>query len=57
MSERPVKWIVDPEHPEGHAVPMTDEEIAEHAAFQAEVTAAKILREEEWRIQDAVDRN
>ena len=26
---RPVKWVVDPDHPSGHAVPMTDEEVAQ----------------------------
>lgn len=33
MSES-IRWVVDAQHPEGHAVPMTDDEIANLEAFQ-----------------------
>ncbi len=29
------RWVIDPEHPEGHAVPMTPEEEAQTAADRA----------------------
>ena len=32
-------WRVEPDFPDGHAVPMTDVEVAQHVAYQAAAAA------------------
>jgi hypothetical protein len=53
-AERPVRWVVDSEHPGGHAVPMTDDEVAQLERDRAEFGERE--RREQMRLTDELHR-